>query len=215
MTRVLALADSQAALARLMGLLGSDRGLEVAGRVIAGDGLDPPSTGAGPDVLVVALSTEEPATALRYLARLAPPGGAPAVVLVENPSTVGGRDALAAGALAVLPLSSGAEELRAAVAAVAMGFAVTRPEDRRTRVGARTLPLPGTTPAAPRAPLTARELEVLRHLADGHGNRAIATRIGISERTVKFHLASIFEKLDVTSRTEAVTAGLRRGLIML
>jgi DNA-binding NarL/FixJ family response regulator len=63
--------------------------------------------------------------------------------------------------------------------------------------------------------LTRRELQVLELLAEGLGNKIIAGRIGISERTVKFHVTRIFDKLGVGSRTEAVTAGLRRGLIML
>ena len=52
-------------------------------------------------------------------------------------------------------------------------------------------------------------------LARGAGNKQIATALMISEHTVKFHLASIFAKLGVSSRTEAVTHGVRRGLIML
>jgi DNA-binding NarL/FixJ family response regulator len=52
-------------------------------------------------------------------------------------------------------------------------------------------------------------------LAEGWGNKGIATSLGISEHTVKFHVASILSKLDASSRTEAVTLGLRLGLIML
>jgi DNA-binding NarL/FixJ family response regulator len=61
--------------------------------------------------------------------------------------------------------------------------------------------------------LTAREHEVLSHAADGLGNRAIGELLGISEHTVKFHLASIYGKLGVGNRTEAVQAALRRGLL--
>ena len=64
-------------------------------------------------------------------------------------------------------------------------------------------------------PLTARELDVIDALAQGLSNRAIAARLGISEHTVKFHLASIFGKLGVTTRTGAVRRALRRGLIHL
>lgn len=70
-----------------------------------------------------------------------------------------------------------------------------------------------TEPADP--VLTARELEVLRLMAQGLANKEIASRLGISEHTVKFHLGSIFTKLDANSRTEAVTAGIRRGLILV
>jgi ATP/maltotriose-dependent transcriptional regulator MalT len=61
--------------------------------------------------------------------------------------------------------------------------------------------------------LTAREHEVLALVADGSANREIAHALGISEHTVKFHLASIFGKLGVSTRTEAVQRGLRPGVI--
>jgi DNA-binding NarL/FixJ family response regulator len=63
--------------------------------------------------------------------------------------------------------------------------------------------------------LTSREIDVLGELARGASNKAIAARLAISEHTVKFHIASIFAKLAVSSRTEAVTHGVRLGLIML
>ena len=63
--------------------------------------------------------------------------------------------------------------------------------------------------------LTARELEVLEQLAAGLSNKAIASRLGISDQTVKFHVASITGKLGVTNRTEAVRRALRLGLIAL
>lgn len=61
--------------------------------------------------------------------------------------------------------------------------------------------------------LTPREHDVLRLLAEGAGNRAIAERLGISDHTVKFHLSAIFGKLGVTTRTAAVRRGLRLGWI--
>ena len=61
--------------------------------------------------------------------------------------------------------------------------------------------------------LTAREHDVLALVADGLSNRDIAGRLAISEHTVKFHLASIFGKLGVSTRTEAVQRGLRLGVI--
>ncbi len=63
--------------------------------------------------------------------------------------------------------------------------------------------------------LTPRELEVLAAMADGASNKVIARRLGISFHTVKFHVASILEKLDAESRTEAVAAAARGGLVML
>src|SRR5687767_896977 len=64
-------------------------------------------------------------------------------------------------------------------------------------------------------PLTARELEVLAHLADGLSNKAIAVRLGISDETVKFHLSAIFGKLGASNRTDAVRQALRRGVVEL
>jgi DNA-binding NarL/FixJ family response regulator len=63
--------------------------------------------------------------------------------------------------------------------------------------------------------LTAREAQVLAQLSDGLSNKAIAARLGVSEETVKFHLAAIFGKLRASNRTEAVAVALRRGLVPL
>jgi NarL family two-component system response regulator YdfI len=63
--------------------------------------------------------------------------------------------------------------------------------------------------------LTPRELEILRLIADGEGNKSIAYLLEISPHTVKFHISSIFEKLHVLSRTEAIRAGIRSGLISI
>jgi DNA-binding NarL/FixJ family response regulator len=66
-----------------------------------------------------------------------------------------------------------------------------------------------------RVQLTPRELATLRLMADGRANKEIAVELGISERTVKTHLGHLFEKLGVTSRTEAVRVASRRGLVRL
>ena len=66
-----------------------------------------------------------------------------------------------------------------------------------------------------RVQVTPRELSTLRLMADGKSNKEIATSLGITERTVKSHLGHLFEKLGVTSRTEAVKVATRRGLVRL
>jgi DNA-binding NarL/FixJ family response regulator len=66
-----------------------------------------------------------------------------------------------------------------------------------------------------RVQLTPRELTTLRLMADGQSNKDIGVSLGISERTVKTHLSHLFEKLGVTSRTEAVRIATRRGLVRL
>ena len=69
--------------------------------------------------------------------------------------------------------------------------------------------------ATPDSALSARELDVLRLVARGLGNKEIAAELGITTHTVKFHLAAVLEKLGVRSRTEAVSLGVRRGLVPL
>ncbi|MGA7413175.1 MAG: response regulator transcription factor [Bryobacteraceae bacterium] len=62
-------------------------------------------------------------------------------------------------------------------------------------------------------PLTPRETQVLRMMAEGLGNKEIAGQLGISDHTAKFHVASILGKLNAATRTEAVTMGIKRGLV--
>jgi DNA-binding NarL/FixJ family response regulator len=88
---------------------------------------------------------------------------------------------------------------------------VIDPGDLESLVAAG-VPQPAAEPATP---LTSREREVLRMLADGAANKTIAWKLGISEHTVKFHVAQILAKLNAGTRTEAVTLGIRQGLILL
>jgi ATP/maltotriose-dependent transcriptional regulator MalT len=87
----------------------------------------------------------------------------------------------------------------------------------RAELAEAVITLPRSTEAAARAELieqlTMREHDVLALVADGLPNRQIAAALAISEHTVKFHLASIFGKLGVATRTEAVQRGLRLGVI--
>lgn len=64
-------------------------------------------------------------------------------------------------------------------------------------------------------PMTAREIEVLELLTEGFPNKAIAARLGISDQTVKFHVASICGKLGAANRTDAVRRAIRRGLVTI
>ena len=82
-------------------------------------------------------------------------------------------------------------------------------------VGAPTLLFESENEPLERGPLTDRESEVIGLLAKGLANKQIAAALGISEHTVKFHVSSIYSKLNVTNRTEAVREGLRGGWIAL
>lgn len=105
----------------------------------------------------------------------------------------------------VLPTDSSAEELTAAVHALSQGLIVGTPE----------LLFESESEPLEQGPLSERELEVLGLLSKGLANKQIATALGISEHTVKFHVSSIYTKLNVTNRTEAVRAGLRGGWVAL
>jgi len=117
----------------------------------------------------------------------------------------------------VLPRNSSAAEISAAIEAVAAGLFVFHPSDVDAVPAAR--PREPESAGAPGAglveALTPREVEVLRLLAEGLGNKEIAARLNISEHTAKVHVASIMGKLGATSRTEAVTLGIRHGLVMI
>jgi NarL family two-component system response regulator YdfI len=105
----------------------------------------------------------------------------------------------------ILPTDSSAEELTAAIHALSQGLIV----------GAPALLFESDSEPLERGPLTDRESEVIGLLAKGLANKQIAIALGISEHTVKFHVSSIYTKLNVTNRTEAVRAGLRGGWIAL
>ncbi len=113
----------------------------------------------------------------------------------------------------VLKTASG-DELVQAVRTVHQGKSALSPEVATRVVQQAMTGKPGTA-ADQVEPLTPRELDVLRLAARGLTNRAIGHELGISHRTVQGHLASIYGKLGVSSRTEAVTEALRRGWIVI
>ena len=112
----------------------------------------------------------------------------------------------------ILTSEINAQSLRIALQAVVNGFAVLSPE-----ASAAIQTVAGSLPESTDAieALTAREKEVLQKIANGLANKEIAMRLNISEHTVKFHVNSIMTKLSAGSRTEAVTLGIRQGLIMI
>ena len=106
----------------------------------------------------------------------------------------------------ILSSDTSAPELCAAVRALSQGLIV----------GARELLFPSMEDNnTSRGPLTDRETEVLAYLAKGLANKQIALELGISEHTVKFHVSSIYLKLNAVNRTQAVREGLRNGWIVL
>jgi DNA-binding NarL/FixJ family response regulator len=158
-------------------------------------------------VVVLASLPEAAARALEVLRGL--PSVEGVVLLAADPAGAWTAQARRLGVRAVLRDDATADELAAAIAAARAGLIVLHPDALKAPAEARA--------AEPRggAALTPREREILEMMAEGMSNRTIAARLGISSQTVKFHVASILAKLGARSRTEAVTFGVRHGLIAL
>jgi DNA-binding CsgD family transcriptional regulator/galactitol-specific phosphotransferase system IIB component len=132
--------------------------------------------------------------------------GPPVVAVTEMPIE---PDEFGHEVRAWLPIDSPGAELAAAIFAVANDLVVLTPEQSKRWLSARRTESDSVLIET----LTRRELQVLRMLADGLGNKEIAQQLGISDHTAKFHVAQILAKLGAGSRTEAVALGIRRGLV--
>jgi NarL family two-component system response regulator YdfI len=140
--------------------------------------------------------------------------GASVLVLIDEPDLVWIARLLHAGVGAVLPRESTASEIHSAIQAVVNGLILLDPEIAQNLAGS-VRGERNESSAEMIEDLTAREIQVLRLLAEGLGNKEIAARLGISDHTAKFHISSILAKLGASSRTEAVTIGIRMGLVLL
>ncbi|HEY1947763.1 MAG TPA: response regulator transcription factor [Bryobacteraceae bacterium] len=204
MIRVLIAASSALIRAGLVSLLVSE-GLEVVGNAATLEEAATLTSDTPVDVLVAEL--EEPGDEF--------PSELAAVLLLDPPLPEWAAEAVRGGVRGLLPRQVDAAELAGAVRAAAAGLVTVHPQFLDELFTSSSGSARGLLPLQPGQSLSPREIEVLRMLADGLGNKIIAHRLGISEHTVKFHVASIMAKLDAASRTEAVTQGIRRGIIML
>ncbi len=166
-----------------------------------------------PDVVIVE-ATGQDGTLPEEILKLSEEAPVAIVLLVDNANSERDMNALRNGVRAVLPRNMSPVGIVAAVEAVGAGLAVLLPEGLDTLLRENTASHRTVSPPLVEA-LTPREIEVLGMMVEGWGNKEISTRLGISEHTVKFHVASIMGKLNASSRTEAVTSGIRHGLIML
>jgi NarL family two-component system response regulator YdfI len=157
-----------------------------------------------PDAVLLDLESETPARESTAF---------PVVALIDEPSADWTAHALRSGVKAILPRDSGMEEILAAIQAAHAGLVLLDAGVMQNL--ASRIPAASAQPASALDDLTPREIEVLRMLAEGLGNREMAARLGISDHTVKFHISSILDKLGAGTRTEAVTMGIRMGIILL
>jgi DNA-binding NarL/FixJ family response regulator len=159
------------------------------------------------DVVLAAIDHPEEAT--EVVERF---DGETPLILLTAEDSAGYTDPFWLGVRAVLPDDLTQSRLVAAIEAVAAGLGVFLPDEMHR-------PAPASSGKAPVPdlvePLTPREIEILRAMADGLGNKEIAMRFGISENTVKFHVGSVMGKLGAGSRTEAVMLGIRHGIVFI
>jgi DNA-binding NarL/FixJ family response regulator len=218
-TRVLVVAASPVTRAGLESVLARGPTITVVGAVTPGEALASAVETNEPDVVLIDVEGTplgSPTSLVHFdLAPDALARAPAAVVMSDARDATWVVDAMRAGVRAVLPRDATPEEIIAAIDGVAAGLTVL-PRDLADsvlnaipRAAAQRVPPQSTQPLSP------RETEILGMLAEGLANKVIAARLGISEHTVKTHVASIFAKLDAYTRTEAVARAVRLGLIML
>lgn len=214
MTDVLIAASSAVVRAGLESIVSASPALRVIGSVPGLGGLAEQLAHLQPDVILLDMERGVGADRPALLSVNSEEGSPAVVVLTAEGEGSAVADVLRHGAVAVLPRDAQPAEIVGALEAAAAGLVVLHPQSADALLAA--LPSIGhSTDDVGVEQLTAREIEVLAMLAEGEGNKSIARRMGISEHTVKFHVGSILGKLRAASRTEAVTIGVRRGLIML
>lgn len=213
MISVVVTAENPIVRAGLESIIRTSEVLEIVGSSSSTDTLVPLLEKRQPDVVLLDYSFSDDDPAEEKLLALGAESPA-LVILANNPHSTWLESVLQVGVRAILPRTATAEEIVATVVAAALGLVVLHPDFMDS-----LLPLKESSarrlPASPIQALTPREIEVLGMLALGMGNKNIAKQLSISEHTVKFHVSSIFQKLNASSRTEAVTLGARLGLIML
>jgi DNA-binding NarL/FixJ family response regulator len=204
-TRVFVVAPTPVTRAGLRSMLANTEGTEVR---VVGEAPSPTDPTALPQADVVLLADEE---LLEEASIAVAEDGTQALVLIsEEEHAVSRLRAMQLKGWGVVPPDAPPEELAAAVAAAGQGLIVL-PKTLTERL----LQEPAPSVEELSEALTAREREVLDLLGRGLSNKLIARELHISEHTVKFHISSLYAKLGVNNRAEAVSRGARYGLISL
>ena len=217
------IAASAVVRAGLVALIGADERFEVLGTFsTAREAQHEIELAEGPADLIIAELGESSSYEVVELATITEgteTAGPAVVALIADWQHKSVASLLRSGVSAVLPTTATAEEILAAVEAALAGLVVLPRdaldvfEQRPTQEATHDSAVLDREPLT--ETLTPRERQILELMAEGLGNKEIAWRLQISEHTVKFHVSSILAKLDASSRTEAVTQGLRRGLLMM
>src|SRR5215207_476577 len=202
--RVLAADDHPVVRAGIAAMLANEPDLEVVAQARNGAEAVALFEAQRPDVVLMDLQMPDVGgvTAIRAIRAIDPEARLIALTTYDGDADI--HRALSAGACAFLLKDALVDQLVAAIRSAAAG--------KRVISGPVAMKLAEFTP---RADPTARELEVLQHVANGLGNKEIAKAIGRCTETVKAHLESVFRKLDAKDRAHAVTIAFQRGFIHL
>jgi DNA-binding NarL/FixJ family response regulator len=208
--RVLVADDHPVVRDGLVAILSTQPDIDVVGEAANGKEVIDKVAALRPDVLLLDLEMPE-MDGVEALRRLQDSGSpARAIVFTAFDSDERILGAVQAGAQGYLLKGAPRDELFEAIRVVNAGGSLLQPvvtSKLLRRISANAAPAPTTEP------LTPRELDVLRLMARGLQNKEIALDLVISERTVKFHVSSILQKLNAGNRTEAVTIALQQGLV--
>lgn len=202
--RLLLVADDPLARAGLAALLADRPDVAVAGQTPGDANLAAAMDAFLPDVVIWDLGWE-PAQRLETLSHFTETQDTPVLALLSTAAVAG--EVRAAGARGLLTRDGDGAQMAAGAAAVRQGLLVFAPDLLTVSLAAGA--------EAIIEPLSSREIDVLRGMAEGLSNKQIARQLEISEHTVKFHVNAILGKLGAQSRTEAVVRATRAGLIML
>jgi len=210
--RVFIVAASPLIRAGLQSMLADSR-VDIVGSASDLESISGQFVDAEPDVVLVEVSADTQEESLNTIEHAEIAREYPVVVLSEQIKSSSLSNALRAGVRAVLQCDVTPEQLLGTLEAAVAGLVVVHPSELNAVLPA------AVSSSAPvdelLEPLTRREREVLQMLASGLANKEIAARLAISDHTVKFHVASILGKLGASTRTEAVSVGIRRGLVLL
>lgn len=212
--RVLVSANSAVSRAGLESIIRNSELLRLSGSLANASLLISQIRELQPDVILVELNSDDPEFIEHSLALGSIGSPISIVALVDHPQARWIARALRCGVKAILHRNASSAEILWAVQAANSGLFLLDQEATQqliSRFGSESR----SEPAEFLEELTEREIEVLHKLAEGLGNKQIATSLAISEHTVKFHISSILDKLGASSRTEAVTIGIRMGLVLL
>lgn len=209
MIRVAIFADTLLRAQNFATLLAEDERLEIVDTRALLRSFRPPQIPMADVLLALAVTLPEDISRPSPTQRVPRLGGSPPIVLVTNETP---RQGLFRGAVrAWLPEHASPSEIVGAIIAAAQDLTTLTPA--QVRLWLKTA---GTIEEA-QPPLveslTPRERQVLRMMADGFANKEIAAQLAISDHTAKFHVGQILAKLGAGSRAEAVTIGIRRGLV--